>query len=79
MNLKIFISYDILSYVSSKLRHINEFETHVNPLEVSFENCTEPLQVEPEEKPVESNEEYNDESYSEDYEAYDDLFANLGK
>ena len=39
----------------------------------------EPLQVEPEDKPVESNEKYNDESYSEDYEAYDDFFANLGK
>lgn len=53
--------------------------SHVNPFEVSFDNCTDPLNNEPEDKPVQSYDEYNDETYdySEDYdsEAYADLFA----
>ena len=53
--------------------------SHVNPFEVSFDSCTDPLNNEPEDKPVQSYDEYNDETYdySEDYdsETYADLFA----
>ena len=58
---------------------MTSINSHVNPFEVSFDNCTDPLNNEPENKPVQSYDENNDETYdySDDYdsEAYDDLFA----
>ena len=62
--------------------HMTSVNSHVNPFEVSFDNCTDPLNNEPEEEPVQSYDEYNDETYyySEDYdsEAYADFDRFLG-